>query len=490
MSTEAEARKPGTLIPASKKLDAPGKRLLRIVTVCSSADEFVQLFSELVDETSIYIVTRHPLPAGTRRLVRVQLANGETVMRADGEISESHANGEGPGGQNGMRLKLLTMDERTHAIHKKLLVHGALARQQPPRPPPPPPPPDADLRPQAVPVKTTAPYPFTAALPGIAPIKTPAVTPTPMPLDPNRPIVPANPFAELAPSALEHYVECVLYEETAPHDLREIEAQTQEALRKEKEEAAKEKEKEKEKEPEKAKEAAAVAPLDEAPARKRIPAAVWTGILAALVGAGAGWLVRGSQMKASPPAPTPAPVVAAQPPTPEPAVVKETPKPEVPKPAPAPAPEPAPALIPELPALNCTASITSMPAGADVTWGGKSLGKTPLTGVSVPCGEADVKVENERDDPRELHLAATADHPLEIVAPFGKYASQLELRSKPPGAVFTVNGIPAGAAPTDATVPIGARVTVMATLEGHKRWTLKVLAKKKKQYVQARLSPE
>jgi PEGA domain-containing protein len=485
--SSAETRKPGTLIPASKKLDAPGKRLLRIVTVCSTVDEFVQLFSELVDETSIYIVTRHPLPAGTRRLVRVQLANGETAMRADGEISESHANGEGPGGQNGMRLKLLTMDERTHAVHKKLLVHGVVARQQPRRPPPPPPA-EADLRPQTVPVKTTAPYPFTAALPGIAPIKTPAATPTPTPVDPNRQVVPANPFAELAPSALEHYVECVLYEETAPHDLREIEAQMQEALRKEKEEAAKEKEKEKEPEKDKA---AAGAPLDEAPPRKRIPTAVWSGLLAALVGVGAGWFVRGIPKPAPPPAPAPAPVVAARPPTPptpEPPVVKETPKPEVPKPAPAPEPTPAPTAAP--PAPTCTASITSMPAGADVTWGGKSLGKTPLESVSVPCGEADVKVETEKYDPRELHLAATADHPLAIVAPFGKYAAQLELRSKPPGAVFTVDGISVGAAPTDAAVPIGKRVTVTATLAGHKPWSLKVLAKRKKQYVQARLSPE
>src|SRR5207248_56853 len=145
----------------------------------------------------------------------------ETVMRADGEISESHANAEGPGGQNGMRVKLVTMDERTHVVHKRLLVRAAvMARQL--RPPPIPQ--DAGSRPKTIPTKITAPFP--AALPGIAPIKQ-------APVDPDRQIVPANPFAELHPSALEHFVECTLYEETAPHDLREIETQMQEAFKKE-----------------------------------------------------------------------------------------------------------------------------------------------------------------------------------------------------------------------------------------------------------------
>src|SRR5262249_45124227 len=151
---------------------------------------------------------------------------------------------------------------------------GALAMREQPAPPPPPPiPEDAAARAQTVSPKTTAPYPFQAALPGIAPIKPAAFTPTPTPVDPNRDVVPANPFAELAPSALEHYVECVLYEETAPHDLREIEAQTQEALRKEQEQ-------EKEKENEKEKEKEFGGAIDETRGVAKIPAAVWSGIVA------------------------------------------------------------------------------------------------------------------------------------------------------------------------------------------------------------------
>ena len=491
MSTAATGKQ-GTLIPASKKLDAPSKRLLRIVTVCATPDEFVNLFGELVDDTSIYIVTRHPLPVGTRRLVRVQLKSGDPVMRADGEIIESHANSDGPGGQNGMRVKLLTMDERTHAIHKKLLVRAATMARQQMRPPPlpaevsaripvavptpvaaptavAPPPPTAapPARPlpgmTGPPPKTTAPYPFTAALPG--------VTPPPAKVDPDRPIVPANPFAELHPSALEHFVECTLYEETAPHDLREIDAQIQ-------------REQEKEKELEKSfggsvDQTRGIAKI------KRVPSAVWSGLVAAVVGVGAGWLMRGNP-PAAPPAPKPAPAIVAEAPKPAP----EAPKPaaEPPKPAAEP-PKPAP---PKPPPPKCTASIASLPSGADVTWGEAALGKTPLEGVTVPCGEAVVKVDTGtgKSPPRELHVAAEADHPAQLVVPFGKFAAQLELRSKPPGAAFSVDGVNAGASPTDTKVPIGRRVTVTATLAGHKPWSQKVLVKKKKQFVDVKLSPE
>src|SRR5262249_20721338 len=149
------------------------------------------------------------------------------------------------------------------------------------------------------------------------------------------------------------------------------------------------KEKEKDK-TEKEKEKEVSDPIDELP-RKRIPAAVWSGLIAAVFGAGAGWLIRGNPTPpAPPPASAPAPVVARPAPMADAAVVKEIPKPEPPK------PEPAPIFGP--PAPRCTASITSMPSGAEVTWGGKSLGKTPLESASVPCGEADVKVEHERLD--------------------------------------------------------------------------------------------
>jgi hypothetical protein len=500
----AATGKPGTLIPASKKLDAPSKRLLRIVTVCSTSDEFVSLFGELVDDTSIYIVTRHPLPVGTRRLVRVQLASGEPVMRADGEIITAHTNNDGPGGQNGMRVKLLTMDERTHAIHKKLLVRAAIiARQQAMPPPIPPPasprqpvaastlaaapapvaaptpvspPPPVAVRPlpgmTSPPPKTTAAYPFATALPGVTPAAAlPGVTPPPVRVDPDRPVVPANPFAELHPSALEHFVECTLYEETAPHDLREIDAQIQ-------------KEKEKEQELEKGF-GAAVDETRGVGKLKRVPSAVWSGLLAAVIGIGAGWLMRGSPPSAPPP-PKPAPAAVAEAPKPaaetaNPAAVAEAPKPG----AEAPRPEP-----PKSPPGKCTASIASLPPGADVTWGAAALGKTPLEDVAVPCGEAVVKVDTGKSAPRELHVAAEADHPPQLVVPFGKFAAQLELRSKPPGAVFSVDGAIAGPAPTDATVAVGRRVRVTATLAGHKPWALKVLVKKKKQFVAAQLSPE
>src|SRR5262249_19827267 len=73
------------------------------------------------------------------------------------------------------------------------------------------------------------------------------------------------------------------------------------------------------------------------------------------------------------------------------------------------------------------------------------------------------------------------EHPAQTLMPFGKHAAQLELRSKPRGAVFVVDGASVGQAPTDAAVPMGRRVTGTATLAGHKPCTQKVQVKKRQQ---------
>src|SRR5262249_17027710 len=91
---------------------------------------------------------------------------------------------------------------------------------------------------------------------------------------------------------------------------------------------------------------------------------------------------------------------------------------------------------------------------------------------------------------REVHLVAESDHPTELVLPFGKYAAQLDLRSQPKGAVFAVDGLSVGRAPTEADVPMGHHVTVTATLPGYKPWSQKLHVKEGKESAQAKLSGE
>jgi hypothetical protein len=127
-----------------------------------------------------------------------------------------------------------------------------------------------------------------------------------------------------------------------------------------------------------------------------------------------------------------------------------------------------------------------VPSGAVVTWGDRELGRTPLQDVAVPCGLAQVTIASRRFAPLSVTLNAAPDAPVRYLAPFGRFAAQLELRSEPSGALFAVDGVEAGMAPTDALVPLGSKVTVSATLEG-RTWKQTVVVKKRKQYVRAKL---
>src|SRR5687768_13984637 len=123
-------------------------RVIRVVTRCASLDEFVATFSRFVDDRSLFIVTNQPRPIQAARPFVVQLKDGETMLRGQAEVIESHADKGGPGGRNGMRLRFLHMDDKSRDVHKALLEQRR--REEPPSkktlitavaPPPLPPPP-------------------------------------------------------------------------------------------------------------------------------------------------------------------------------------------------------------------------------------------------------------------------------------------------------------------------------------------------------------
>ncbi|MEZ4294973.1 MAG: hypothetical protein R3B70_08340 [Polyangiaceae bacterium] len=103
---------------------APANKRLRIVTRCASLDEFFATFGPFADETSLFIVTNKPRALGLVQPFVMQLKDGTTIMRGEVEVIQSTADGGGPDGRNGMRLKLLAADAPTIDIQRRLVEHS------------------------------------------------------------------------------------------------------------------------------------------------------------------------------------------------------------------------------------------------------------------------------------------------------------------------------------------------------------------------------
>ncbi len=233
-----------------------GNKRLRIVTRCSTLDEFFVTFGAFADESSLFIVTNKPRALGLVQPFVIQLKDGATIMRGEVEVIQSTADGQGPEGRNGMRLKFLQADEATREVLRRLLEHADVKRSIAPPPGEPPGPiavatpaqsaettqlsgaparaPVAKPQPPGVspasPSSTTQISPQTEAAPW--PDRSGSVTvarPTPdvparsssEPMAGERAPgaayqLPANPFESITAEALESFIECTLYEERMP----------------------------------------------------------------------------------------------------------------------------------------------------------------------------------------------------------------------------------------------------------------------------------
>jgi hypothetical protein len=137
---------------------------------------------------------------------------------------------------------------------------------------------------------------------------------------------------------------------------------------------------------------------------------------------------------------------------------------------------------------GCTATITSEPAGAKVSIGGKALGVTPLANVSLPC-TGTLIFDRVRYARVEKPVALTAGQPGNLSAQLARAEAMLNIVSTPPGASVTVNGQAAGKAPVQVKVPAFTKAAVSVSLNGYKPWAQKIYVKGKKQPVAARLEP-
>jgi hypothetical protein len=186
-----------------------------VVTRCTNEDEFIATFRRLVDETTVFVVMRDPKPTSPPRRFSIQLANGTPMLEGEGRILESWP--AAPGLKRpGMRIELAKLDEASQAMHKRLLAKPPAA--PPPTPPTPPPVPrDAAARP--VDDRSAAPgdgidEPTQVTDRPEATPPPPAGVAEPQRVPGSAYTLPANPFMELSPEALEYFVECTLYEDS------------------------------------------------------------------------------------------------------------------------------------------------------------------------------------------------------------------------------------------------------------------------------------
>lgn len=96
-------------------------RMLRFVSRCTTVDELVETFANLIDETSLFICTKNVFDVGLRRRFSVTLRNGTPVLRGEAEVQESPARLSGPSSPIGIRLKLLKLTPDSLQLRERLL---------------------------------------------------------------------------------------------------------------------------------------------------------------------------------------------------------------------------------------------------------------------------------------------------------------------------------------------------------------------------------
>src|SRR5215475_2171093 len=119
--------------PATPTATGPPK-LLRVITRCTSRPEFLATFGRFVDETSIFVATHQPRSPGAMMPFAIALEDGEAMLRGEAEVVEAHTDPDGALKRPGMRLRILSLDTASRAVHNELLSRKRSASVPPPVP--------------------------------------------------------------------------------------------------------------------------------------------------------------------------------------------------------------------------------------------------------------------------------------------------------------------------------------------------------------------
>jgi hypothetical protein len=457
---------------------------LNLSTFCTSRDDFIAQFRPFLDETTVLVPSKASLSfqIGHALAFDIALKDGTVMLSGRGRVIEVRDHGKKPSARPGLLVRIDELSPESLALKAEIL---AGKRKPMPRIVPK----TLKLAPPLPPVVSRLPPPAQR-------LREPDATPLPdIPLDQRRPgapdVLPANPLAEMSPSALVSFIECNLAEFNPEPGAPAVVLPPVDTIRNKVPIAPEAPPPppvapEPPPPPEPVEPPMAAADLAEdfsppswrarlaaMPPTVRVLAPMIATCLATLAACWALW-----GRSAAPPSAPPVPVPAA-------ALQVPSPAPPPREAAPAPAPTPAPAR----PSGRCTAHIASRPSGAIVFVGEQRLGHTPLT-ARVSCEKATIRLTHPRYSPAvETVVPSAKDSQASLTVRLARPPAKLVLGSTPPNATFRVNGKKVGAGAREVTVLRFERARVEATLPGHRRWRQAVYVSSPTMQVSATLTP-
>jgi hypothetical protein len=525
--------------------------VIQLVTRCGSAQEFIERFARFTTATHVIVPALPKVSVGTAGPFVIRLKDQTVMMQGRCEVTEIRPVPVPPGGaaahvpQALMSLRLVEMDAHSCGIHLRLMErHAAVAKPSPSPPPAPAPvrrtparalslvPPLQDARPAGADPRPPAPAAPPPPAPAVstmqvmsiprppprpratAPLVSPAAhatvalaaasppeaapalegAPPEIAIAP-RPetrvagadfTLPANPLSELDAADLSRLIDVTLLETTG-NDIADgdtaagvdtawadpaasVDTAIGDAARGKTAGGS----------APSARETARIAPLASKPKahpenrldRAERIARRW-GPYAACVLAG---VLLGIALK-------PASKKAPAPPAAAPAVVA-SPGAALPSPASAPAAEHgAPA------ARDCTARVTSKPAGAVVFWGELAIGSTPIDRAAIPCGTAIVTFRRERYAEATETITANPGQGAVVAERLYRPPAKLMVSSSPPHALIKLNRHRLGPAPRKVSVMRYEHIRLEASLPGYRPWKKTVYLKEPESTVDIALVP-
>jgi PEGA domain len=139
---------------------------------------------------------------------------------------------------------------------------------------------------------------------------------------------------------------------------------------------------------------------------------------------------------------------------------------------------------------KCTARVITEPKDAKVLWDGKLIGQSPLDGVRVPCGAAQVTIDRVRWQPVTVDVNMQSGDTAVVQQRLHRPRGTLDISSSPPGAHVVVNHAAVGAAPKHLDAWRYEQVSIQASLKGYRPWSKKIYLREADTKVDIELVPK
>ena len=430
--------------------------VIRLVTRCTSAEEFIERFARFTTTTDIVVPALSHVSAGTSGHFVICLKDRSVMMQGRCEVTEIQPVVVAPGAATPssltalMHLRLREMDAHSCGIHLRLIER----RESWPRPP-------AVLEAVPTPVPALDISAVTVVREGRPPSDTEptAISPPPRP-ETRVPgaafTLPANPLSDLDAVDLASFVEETLLESkgavaAVPIDSGAIIDDSAQA----------------DPDPWPVTSPGRAADARQHRVRRIIRSAALYGscvLGGLLVGNGFRPGAKAPPVVVVPPDFVQLPVAA--PPSTASAPVTATP---------APAPR------------DCVARVSTKPAGAAVSWGDIALGSSPIERAAIPCGTATVTLRREHYADVTRTITTERGQSAVVAERLIRPSASVVVTSSPAHAVIKVNKRRVGSAPRTISALQFERVRIEASLPGYQPWRKTLYLKEAESQVDVRL---